>query len=165
MPEPRYIQKDAIFSPCKAYRYTLSRKWNSSPDKEGYTLFVMLNPSTADENILDPTVRRCLYYTIKWGYGDMHVCNIFALRSTNPKRLYESIDPIGQENDKYICNEVKNANIVIAAWGSHGKYKNRGNEVMKMISTIKDVHYLKLTKENIPCHPLYLKGDLSPKLF
>jgi hypothetical protein len=162
MPEPAYTRKGATFSPCKTYRYTLVREWTSLSDRKGHVLFVMLNPSTADENVLDPTVRRCLQYTIDWGYREMHVCNIFALRSTNPKQLYACNDPIGPDNDKCICTEVAGADLVIAAWGSHGAYKDRGSQVMEMITNIKEIHYLKLTKSGIPGHPLYLKGDLTP---
>jgi hypothetical protein len=173
MSEPNYIRTGATFSPCKRYRYTLLREWSSLSDKEGYVLFIMLNPSTADEYQLDPTVRRCLGYAMDWGYRKMHVANIFALRSTDPKHLYDSVefngekyvptDPVGIDNNKCICTEVENADLVIAAWGSHGIYKNRGKDVMDMISKIKDIYYLKLTKGNVPGHPLYLKGNLVPQ--
>ena len=163
MPEPDYINTGATFSPCKKYRYTLVREWSSLSDKPGYVLFIMLNPSTADETILDPTVRRCLGYAIDWGYKKLHVVNIFALRSTDPKQLYSSIDPVGVDNDKCICTEVEGADLVIAAWGTHGSFMDRGNTILKMTTPLSDIHYLKKTKNNIPNHPLYLKGNLLPK--
>lgn len=163
--EPEYIARGATFSPCKNYRYTLMRKWSALPFKSGYVLFLMLNPSIADELVLDPTVRRCLGYALDWNYSEMHVCNIFGIRGTDPRILREVDDPVGKENDKYICEEVGNADLVIAAWGSHGTYKNRGDEVMKMVSKIKPIHYLQLTKQGIPSHPLYLKGNLTPQVW
>lgn len=175
MPEPDYTKKGATFSPCKKYRYTLVREWNSLSDKNGYVLFIMLNPSTADEYILDPTVRRCVQYAIDWGYKKMRVVNIFALRSTDPQHLYDSvehdgekyvtIDPVGADNDKCIYNEVEGADLVIAAWGTHGALKNRGEQVTEMISGIKDIYCLKKVKGDIPGHPLYLKRNLTPRIY
>jgi hypothetical protein len=124
----------------------------------------MLNPSTATEEVLDPTVRRCLGYAIDWGYNKLHVVNLFGLRSTDPDQLYTSDDPVGVDNDKYIRSEVAGADLVIAAWGSHGTYMDRGDIVIAMVTKIKDIHYLHLTKDGIPGHPLYLNRKLTPTL-
>ena len=62
----------------------------------------MLNPSTADEHVLDPTVKKCVKWAKQWGFGALDVCNIFAWRSTDPKLLYNLKDPVGPENDHWI---------------------------------------------------------------
>ena len=85
----------AIFSPDEKYRYFLRRQLS---DKPGTVNFIMLNPSTADENVNDPTVARCCNYTKQWGFGSIIVTNIFALRSTDPKGLRETDDPTGDLN-------------------------------------------------------------------
>jgi hypothetical protein len=160
--EPDYSDKGAEFSPCKRYRYSLWREWQTLTPSKKYVLFVMLNPSTADENILDPTVRRCLGYAMAWGYNKMVVANIFALRSTDPGELYKCEDPIGEENDAYIQKLAQEADMVIVAWGTHSKYKNRGEQVTKLLEGMKNIYYLQKTKNGTPSHPLYLKADLKP---
>jgi hypothetical protein len=149
------------------YRYRLWREWNPSTGKKPI-LFIMLNPSTADERVLDPTVRRCLGYAMSWGFGKMEVCNIFALRSTDPKELYSVKDPVGEGNDEAIQQAAIDAEMVIAAWGIHGLYRNRSNEIPKIVCELagKPLFCLTTTKKGgQPGHPLYLKADLKPILW
>lgn len=161
MPEPRYCDKGAVFSPCRRYRYRLWRTWNPNIDRKPL-LFVMLNPSTADERVLDPTVRRCLGYAMAWGYGRMDVVNIFAVRSTDPSELYHNEDPVGADNNAAITQAANEADMVIAAWGNHGEFKNRGRQVSALLRGIKPLYALGMTKLAQPKHPLYLSKDLKP---
>mgnify|MGYP000880158315 CR=1 FL=1 len=89
------IKPTAGFSPDREFRYTLTRRW----DDRLLVNFLMLNPSTADENIEDPTIRRCMGFARDWGYGGLMVTNIFAYRSTDPKALYKVPDPTGPANN------------------------------------------------------------------
>ena len=82
----------AEFSKDRKYRYRLWREWNKTKPA---VLFVMLNPSTADELVLDSTVSRCLSFAKEWGYGRLEVANLFALRATDPKELNKVEDPVG----------------------------------------------------------------------
>jgi len=144
------------FSPCRKYRYTLWRWWNKS---KPYASFICLNPSTADEISDDNTVRRCINYSKDWGYGGFLMLNIFAFRATDPKVMKAQEDPIGPDNDMWIKKLAKDAGVVVAAWGSHGAYMDRGEHVKNMIPGLK---CLKRTKSGQPQHPLYLKKDLRP---
>jgi hypothetical protein len=147
------------------YRYRLWRTWNTDIKKKPIT-WLMLNPSTADENILDPTVRRCLGYSIQWGYGRMDVINIFALRSTDPKRLYSCHDPVGIDNNRSIIQTAKESDRVIAAWGNHGLYKDRYKEVLALFNEINTPLYcLKTSKYDQPVHPLYQRSDIIPIIY
>jgi hypothetical protein len=121
----------------------------------------MLNPSTATESVLDPTVRRCMGFSRQWGCGGLRVVNLFALRATDPKQLKEAQDPVGPENDKCIKAAVASAELVVCAWGTHGKLLGRGAAVQKLLA-YRHLHHLGLTKEGHPKHPLYLKKDLLP---
>jgi hypothetical protein len=123
----------------------------------------MLNPSTADAFQLDPTNRRCVGFAQAWGYGSMVTTNIFAFRSTNPAGLRTTKDPVGPENDEAIVNAAKNADLVIAAWGTHGELQDRGNVVGDMLTEVGiELHVLRLTKAGHPGHPLYVAGDTLP---
>ena len=119
---------DAEFSPCRQYRYSLWRYWD---EHKRYAVFVCLNPSTADETKDDPTVRRCINFAKGWDYGGMIMLNLFALRSTDPKRLKLVDDPVGPDNDFHLRSASSKAGITIAAWGIHGTLMGRNKEVIK----------------------------------
>lgn len=153
------LYSDAVFSKNRIYRYALWRTWDKKLPK---VLFIGLNPSTADEIKDDPTIRRCMRFAYDWGFGGYIMGNIFAYRSTDPKNLKKTSNPIGKENDFWLVKLHKEASLTIGAWGNHGKILNRSNEVIKLID---DLHCLKITKENQPMHPLYLPSKLKPKIF
>ncbi len=51
------LERGAQLSDCGAYRYRLWREWDTSCPT---LAFLMLNPSTADHRVDDPTITRCL---------------------------------------------------------------------------------------------------------
>ena len=147
---------DAFFSKDRQYRYALWRTWDNELPK---VLFIGLNPSTATETKNDPTIRRCMGYAKDWGYGGYIMGNIFAFRSTNPTNLKKINDPIGPENDYWLKKLHEEANLTIAAWGTHGEFMNRGQAVFDLIP---DIQCLRITKHGYPSHPLYLPKNLKP---
>ena len=156
------MKKSAEFSPDRKYRYTLERTWDES---KGTVVFIGLNPSTADESVDDPTIRRCIGYAKDWGYGRLVMLNIFAFRATNPTDLYKEKEPVGLLNKFYITEEIRKADLVITAWGTHGKWLGRGLEVYHEICEAVPQHKINalgFTKEGYPRHPLYLRSDLEP---
>ena len=152
----------ATFSECEAYRYTLGRRWEAGGER---VCFCLLNPSTADATKLDPTLTRCHRYAVRWGFHAMDVVNIFGLRSTDPKGLKLVDDPIGVDNDRHIARLAKQADLVIAGWGTHGAMNDRHTEVLEVLESVCVPHCLAVTKHGFPKHPLYLKADLEPKVF
>jgi len=155
----KIILSDALFSEDRIYRYALWRIWDKSLPK---ALFIGLNPSTADEIQDDPTIRRCIRYSMDWGYGGYIMGNIFGYRSTDPHVLKRIKDPIGNKNNYWLKKLHKEASITIAAWGNHGKLLSRGEEVSSLLDNL---HCLKITKEKNPSHPLYLPAKLKPIKF
>jgi len=151
----------AIFSRCRTYRYTLWREWDLF--NKNYAMFIGLNPSTADEVNNDPTVRRCIDYAKRWGYGAMCMMNAFAFRATDPTVMKAHPTPVGRKNDHWLKEMARDAGIIIAAWGLHGLHQNRQEKVLKLIQ--QPIHCLTITKDGIPGHPLYLKKSLTPVLF
>lgn len=154
-----FCESGAVFSPCKAYRYRLWRKWGDQPP----AVFVMLNPSTADEIKNDPTVERCERRARAMGFGGLRVANIFALRSTDPAALYQHADPVGPDNDAAIIESVAGAGIVVCAWGGHGNLNDRGAAVLALLRGAGVVpHFLKLNSDGTPKHPLYVAYNVLP---
>ena len=153
-------EASATFSADRVHRYLLTRTWDASLPSVN---FLMLNPSTADAFQLDPTNRRCVGFAQRWGYGSIVTTNIFAFRSTNPAGLRTAADAIGPENDDTILSAAKSADLVIAAWGTHGELQGRGTAVREMLGEA-DValQALRVTKAGHPGHPLYVAGDTLP---
>ena len=149
------VNKNATFSDCRKYRYALSRTWDS---KKKTILFIGLNPSTADEKIDDPTIRRCINYAQNWGYGSFLMVNLFAYRATIPTELKNVKNPIGNDNDLHIIELLKKVDLAVAAWGNKGSHLNRDKEVKKIIPNLM---CLKINKSGQPAHPLYQKKDLK----
>jgi hypothetical protein len=147
------------------YRYALKRIWDPGKDQMAW---VMLNPSTATEEVFDPTVRRCNNWARKWGYGGFHVLNIFALRSTDPQALATHPDPVGPENNQYIRETVTDPKVklVMAAWGVWGEFMSRGAEVAALVKDLGvGLYCLGKTNGGHPRHPLYVAGSQKPVLF
>ena len=142
-----------------AYRYTLHRQWSEAH----FTLpIIMLNPSTADETEDDPTIRRCVEFATRDGFGGIHVVNLFAIRATDPNELWDFLDPIGPENDDHIGNMARAAAHfhvpVLCAWGAHPMAKDRQHDVLAMLMNVETV-CLGRTAAGRPRHPLYLRSD------
>lgn len=166
-------QRGADISSCELYRYSLWRRWDRSKPA---VLFVMLNPSTADAEQDDPTIRRCIGFAQRWGAGGVRVCNLYAYRTAYPKVLREAagagIDPVGlltgmqNKNDLAIASMACDAGRIIAAWGAWpGPYPMRVWRVNEILRRYGDVEALALTKDGSPRHPLYVRGDVEPVVY
>lgn len=154
----------ALFSPCRQYRYRLWRRWQ--PELPSL-VFLMLNPSTADEVHVDPTVRGCIARAKKLGYGGLEVLNLFAWRSTDPKALREVADPVGVDNDGHIVAVCETAmeceGQIICGWGKHGALHGRGAAVRRMLDERQiDTYALEINQDGSPRHPLYIAMDREP---
>lgn len=170
-PETRRVKSEAgpaIFSVSGLHRYTLTRTWD---EDRAMVAWVGLNPSTADERQLDPTLRRVLGFSQDWGYGSFVMLNLFGYRATKPSEMREAaeagIDIVGPGNDQNIIQVVQRARLVICAWGTHGALYGRDAMVVSLIHQ----HHrhrpfcLGYTAQDFPRHPLYVKADTSPQPF
>jgi len=156
-----FLKSTAIFSEDKQYRYVLTRVWKEPSNP---ILWIMLNPSTADEYQLDPTLTRCLNFSQDWNFSEMIICNLFSLRSTNPKNLYSHKNPIGPENLKYILEESKRANMIMVGWGNHSNLDiNWRNNLLNSLN--KSLYCLGRNKNGNPSYPLYKSSKLKPILY
>ena len=152
------IDYGAIFDINGRYRYSLWRAWSNDTLR---IAFVLLNPSTADEQRNDPTIRRCMGFARAWNFGSMEVVNLFAYRATDYRELFKANDPIGEENNRFLMQAVERCSTVVVGWGTRGTLLARDLQVLSLIAGRKDVHCLGITKDGQPRHPLYVKGDTS----
>lgn len=149
--------KTAIISQCQKYRYELGRDFVENPSNTA--IFCMLNPSTADAMIDDPTIRRCIQFSKDNGYDSLKVVNLYAYRSPTPKSLWTIDDPIGAENDEHLKNLFSFNKKIICAWGGNAKM-DRVIKVCNMLNLLSvEMFCLGITKSGMPKHPLYIKGD------
>lgn len=146
--------RTAEIDPTGKYRYRLTREWD---DSKPSVLWIMLNPSTADALVDDPTIRRCIGFARSWGYGGIVACNLFALRATDPRELKTHPDPVGPDNDRFLDIEYAITARAIAAWGIHG-----GERAKDVLKRLHHLQCLGITKHGHPKHPLYALATLKP---
>ncbi|HWL13108.1 MAG TPA: DUF1643 domain-containing protein [Ureibacillus sp.] len=152
------MKRSAIFD--GKYRYSLSRTWDEG---KGKVVFIMLNPSLADDIEDDQTTKRCINFSKKFGYGSLEIVNLFAYITSQPSELrdLDKTEAIGRENYKYIVRALNNAEKIIVAWGENGTIHQRHKEVEELIGSY-DIDCLgPLTRDGHPRHPLYLSNDVE----
>ncbi len=141
------------------YRYDLTRWWSASYSKTRWCLWVMLNPSTADAAVNDPTITRCISFAAHAGFTGIAVVNLYAFSTTYPFELTVAKDPVGPLNDAHIRRWVKQSQRVVAAWGAFDGFPNNGvsrrsDAVLKLLPSA--TLCLGRTKAGAPKHPLYV---------
>ena len=144
---------DAIISGDGRYRYVLKRRWGRGAECG----WIMLNPSTADAAKDDPTIRRIVDFSRRWGFGAAKVVNLFGLRATNPAELAQADDPVGPANDDYVEGVLRLLGTVVVAWGAHPMAVARANEVVLPWLRHRGVlECLGMNQDGSPKHPLYV---------
>lgn len=147
------------------YRYNLWRSWGVGPR----LLWVMLNPSTADETIDDPTLRSCIRLSRHWEYGGLEIVNLFAYRSSKPRGLFTTTDPVGSENDYYLAEAAERATKIVLAWGGWtriGAVRQRASDVSRLLLEHQEkLYFIERTQNGSPCHPLFVPTDVQLKWY
>lgn len=171
----------ALLSSCERYRYSLSRWW--SPPTGPWCLWVMLNPSTADDRDDDRTIETIVRLTWSWAnpglipaalatprFCGLHVANLYAWRARDPMELLGEQDVIGPQNDKLLAQMAADADMIVAAWGNGPFPVRRRTEHLLRISRVlellggarKPIHALEMTRQGHPRHPLYSRSGAIP---
>jgi hypothetical protein len=150
-----FKSSSAVLSKCGLYRYRLDRRWGDGPTCG----FIMLNPSTADAELDDPTIRRCIGFAKREGCAGLMVGNLFAFRATNPEDMADADDPEGPENRHFLSNMAERVDgPLIAAWGAHWMAADWPSRWTRQTFGER-LMCLGKTKGGEPRHPLYVKGD------
>ena len=157
----------ALFSPCGRYRWWLQRRWDPAMPT---LLFIGLNPSRADGERDDPTLRRLMGFARAWGYGGLEVLNLFARVAFSPAVLRRSADPVGSDNDRWLEQRLRALQTGEAGgalwlgWGNGGAWRGRDGQVLRQIAGITlPIWVLGRTASGQPRHPLYVPGDALPQ--
>ncbi|WP_425318523.1 DUF1643 domain-containing protein [Pseudomonas nitroreducens] len=149
----------AIISDCGQYRYLLTRESGLPLAEAPAALFIMLNPSTADATLDDPTIRRCRGFAQAWGCSGLAVANLYAYRATNPRDLLQCTDPVGPENDAQLAALAGEYRDIVCAWGKHAK-ADRVSVVAAILQQAgARLWCLGINKDGSPKHPLYIRQD------
>lgn len=177
-----YVNKGARLSSDGRYRYLLWREWRGTHNPKNWywydkekvhgeplaCMFIMLNPSTADDRLDDPTIRRCIGFAKAWKFEKLVVANLFAYRTPKPKVLFgltHQDDPVGVENQQHIVKAACDAGRIICAWGTNGDYLDQDQTVLGWLPSDIPRFSLGRTDKGFPRHPLYVPGNQQPEPF
>ncbi len=168
------------------FRYSLGRRFMGAT-YPGYVLFVGFNPSTAAANVDDPTVKRMMHFTHRWGYGEMRIVNPIPLRTSDPEealrwwdreiiasRIFGHLTRECYHNADVIDTEAQGAAMIVPCWGNAG-----GNVISAKLfgateaalRKIRPLHVFGLTKgAKQPIHPMArgrgrLPDDTQPQIW
>ena len=149
------ISRSADISNDKKERFSLSRIWDSKKPK---VLYIMLNPSYADDELDDPTIKRLIFFSKKFKFGGFYVTNLFTQITPYPKELNMD-NHLKKKNLKIISELIKKSNSIVYAWG------NLVNEPRELLSIVKNPLCFKKNLNGTPRHPLYLPSSSELESF
>jgi hypothetical protein len=153
-----FASSSAVISPCGRYRYRLDRRWSDGPAMG----FIMLNPSTADADKDDPTIRRCIGFAKREGCGALIVVNLYALRATKPAELWATRPDQrhGPRSSIEYDGAIRQVDgPLIAAWGAEVVRNDPEMDEMARWYHGRRLLCLGKTKDGHPRHPLYVRSD------
>lgn len=148
----------AIISDCGKYRYALWR----GPLEGRLLCFIMLNPSTADAEKDDPTIRACRDFAQRNGYNGIYVVNLYAYRATKPADMRKAADPFGPGNAQFLRETVAKYPTIVCAWGAVGGEHDPDHvHHVTQLLQYAGANTVCLGKTSVghPRHPLYVKRD------
>ena len=149
------ISRSADISSDRKERFSLSRIWDSKKPK---VLYIMLNPSYADDELDDPTIRRLIFFSKKFRFGGFYVTNLFTQITPYPKELNMDNNS-KKKNLKIISELIKKSDLIVYAWG------NLVSEPMQLRKLIESPLCFGINKNGTPKHPLYLRSDTKLQNF
>lgn len=157
---PSQDEAGAIFSRCRKWRYHLWRRWDETLPT---MVFVMQNPSVANETELDNTIRRCIGFAKRDDFGSVSIRNVFSYVATDERELLAVANPVGPENEQYLLS-ARNVSLMtrlVVAWGNRmtGKRFKTAYDNAAAICQGQRAYCLGTTRSGEPRHPLYVRAD------
>lgn len=149
------VIKGATFSECRKYRYALWRIWD---EEKPFIMFVGLNPSTANENKDDATIRRVVSMSNQWGYGGVYMLNCFPFISTNPNDLKDCNNI--SKNDCFLETIGELCDTIVFAWGNFDIVVEKSRDIA-LTQMFPNAKCLIKNKNGSPRHPLYVPSTVQ----
>jgi hypothetical protein len=157
------VQRSAVFSPCGNYRYSLTRAWD---DTKPRVCFLMQNPSVADDREDDPTVKKCIGFARRWGFGSIVVVNIRAFVATDPTDVgcaaARGMDTVGPDNARYVRDAISQCMSLVVACGGDESMLDAARETLAGCDVAAEISCIGYTKDDVPKHPSRL-GYSTPR--
>lgn len=165
-----FDETGVIASTDDAYRYVLWKRQARGASPATLCVFVLLNPSVADETKKDPTFTKCANWAARWDCDGVVLVNLFAMRATDPAKLRFSRDPVGPHNALFVTRVLGSARVgrIVLAWGNEGTLHAR-DEAFMVVHGHRELVCLEprgkeaLTKLGAPRHPVRLGYDCKLK--
>jgi hypothetical protein len=134
------------------YRNKLWHRWGGGP----MALIGMMNPSTANEHFLDPTVAKTSRIFRRLGFGGQFIANACAYRATDKGRLLSVADPVGPRNHQSILEMAACCEMLVIAHGRlPGDLLKHADAMCHLLHDAgHKLHVLRLTPDGVPMHPL-----------
>lgn len=157
-----FTDSGAVMSADYKFRYELWRIWDATRPK---VLLIGLNPSKADANFDDHTIKRVRGFVEYWGYGGFYMGNLWSIRATDPFEM-ELVRDAWPRQQEYICNAENDMHLlnmadlcekIVFCWGTSYTKPDR---LVKVKSMFPLAWCIEVAKNGEPKHPLYLKKNL-----
>lgn len=158
-----------------SHRYSLRQQVSAYlPNVPRRLVTIGLNPSKASHLIDDRTIAKELKFARSWQMDTYEKVNFFPHRATDPLELLDAADPTGDpDNLACVLHACRRASLIVCAWGGpYGPARLDKMVVARAVVVLRalnaerlQLHVLKLTKDGIPRHTLYLKDSSTPVLW
>lgn len=126
-------------------------------------LAIGLNPSSANENTLDPTSKNIKTIAKNNGFDGWWIVNLYPIRTSNPKNLPKRVNKIMNLKNIEFINEILisphyNFSSILCCWGNFvNKRSYLSKNSLRLFINVDKLGYncksLGLTKEECPYHP------------
>lgn len=157
------VHRSAVFSPCGNYRYSLTRAWDDSKPR---VCFLMQNPSVANDCEDDPTVKKCIGFARRWGFGSIVVVNIRSFVATDPTDVgcaaAKGMDTVGADNGRYVREALSQCKSLVVACGGDESMLDAARETLADCCDGMEISCIGYTQNDVPRHPSRL-GYATPR--
>lgn len=134
-------------------RFKLWQIWQPA---EPILAWLMLNPSSADHERLDPTLRRVAGFTRDNGFGGFVAVNVFPQRNAKQDRRWIDEAAALQMNGRLIPRALLGCQSCCLAWGAWDWAQAPGWQLATQLARRLPLCWLGQTQSGSPKHPLYL---------
>lgn len=149
---PMWYKTTATFSDDRRHRLTLSQVWGDGPRQ----MFLLMNPSGADEDFADMTLAKTGAMSLEQGFGGQIIGNSSTYRATDNGRLLNVDDPVHPGNRDALIQMARQADRIVIAHGHLPRplQKHADQSVEWIRSVGKPLFVLGLSRDGVPVHPL-----------